>query len=252
MKLPNWLQITWWFILVIGLTSFLHERLPDLLTGKTVAADIAIFGVWMALLLAPLFSEVTLLGITLKSQIDDLKEEISSQISNVRNDIRNAIDVRTTISPTINIPAPPADSQLPEIMAEVKSSIATAFAEHGRISSSPKELQISDDVSFLFGIRFLIEVELKRLARGLVATAPKRASTISGLATLLVNFGMLDVGLLKAIREVTSICTPAIHGEPVTNAQVKFVRDVSVDLITALRSIHPSEHVNNGCEVPNQ
>src|SRR3569832_422939 len=73
MQLPNWAKIIWWLLLVGVLSFFLHERLPDLLSGKTAATDIAVFGGWMALLLAPLFCEVTLLGVTLKNEIEKLK-----------------------------------------------------------------------------------------------------------------------------------------------------------------------------------
>jgi hypothetical protein len=78
MKIPFQLKAIWWLILVGALTFFLSARLPDLLSGKAAAADVAVFGVWMALLLAPLFSEVSLLGITLKNEIGKLKDEIGS------------------------------------------------------------------------------------------------------------------------------------------------------------------------------
>jgi hypothetical protein len=48
------------------------------------------------------------------------------------------------------------------------------------------------------------------------------------------------VGLVEFcndIREVYSVCSPAIHGEPITEAQVSFVRDVAPELIAALRAI---------------
>jgi hypothetical protein len=84
MKIPSQLKAAWWLILVGVLTFFLSARLPDLLSGKAASADIAVFGVWMALLLAPLFSEVSLLGITLKREIEKFKEEIVNQLTDVR------------------------------------------------------------------------------------------------------------------------------------------------------------------------
>ena len=43
--------------------------------------------------------------------------------------------------------------------------------------------------------------------------------------------------LTAAIRDVDSICSHAIHGEDVTPAQVAFVRDVTPELLEALRAI---------------
>ena len=78
MKLPNWFTISWWLLLVGLLSAFLGHRYTDLAAGRAVPADIVVFVIWVALLLAPLFNEVSLLGITLKQQIDELRGYISS------------------------------------------------------------------------------------------------------------------------------------------------------------------------------
>lgn len=238
MHIPNWLKIVWWLAIVGTLTFFLRERLPDLLSGTAAAADVAVFGVWMALLLAPLFSEVTLLGITLKNEIEELKGHIAAQISDVRADVRNAVDIRATVSPTFNMPSPPADAKLPAIEAQVKAAVAAAFAEQGKVASSSGSFAVSDDVGYLFATRYHLETELRRLATGReVGIAVKRALPTHLLTRSLVESGLLDPRLGNAIREVYSVCSPAIHGESISEAQVAFVRDVAPELISALRSI---------------
>src|SRR6266446_2760204 len=109
MQLPNWFKVVWWLLLTGLLTAFLYHRYPDLVTGRAAAADIVVFVIWVALLLAPLFNEVSLLGITLKREIEDLKGFVSAQVVDIRSEVRNAVDVRTTFSPQFNIPAPAAD-----------------------------------------------------------------------------------------------------------------------------------------------
>lgn len=239
MQFPNWLKIVWWIVLVGTLTFFMRERLTDLLIGKAVAADIAVFGVWMALLLAPLFSEVTLLGVTLKNEIEKLKGNIASQLAEVRFDIRNAVDIRTTVSPTFHLPSPPADAQLPAIEAQVKAAVAAAFAEHGRpASSSVAEIVVSDDVAYLFATRYHIESELRRIGKSReISVSSRRMVPAHTASRFLVESGLLDPKLGNAIREVYSVCSPAIHGEVVSDAQVAFVRDVGPELISALRAI---------------
>ena len=238
MQFPRWLKVLWWSILVIGLGLFLRERLPDLLSGQAAAADVAVFGVWMALLLAPLFSEVALLGVTLKNEIDELKESVATQMTNLRSDIRNAIDVRTTISQTFHQPTPPPDAQLPELEERVKAAVAAAFAEVGKDAPAPAALAVSDDIVFLFATRYHIESELRRLARSReIGAAVRRPAPVYLLSRSLVESGLLDPRLGNAIREVYSVCSPAIHGEEVTAAQVAFVKDVGPELISALRAI---------------
>ena len=106
MKLPIWLKILWWLVLTGALTYFLLARLPGLLSGKAAAADVAVFGVWASLLLAPLFTEVSFLGVTLKNEIEEMRNALSVQLNDIRTDVRSAVDVRTTVSPQFNIPAP--------------------------------------------------------------------------------------------------------------------------------------------------
>lgn len=240
MKIPFQLKAAWWLILVGVLTFFLSARLPDLLSGKAAAADVAVFGVWMALLLAPLFSEVSLLGITLKNEIGKLKEEIGNQLTDVRTDLKNAIDIRTSFSPTIHFPSPAADAQIPAVEAQVKAAVAAAFAERGlRFEPKQEEPYVSDDALFLFKTRYQIERELRRIATGrdLIVSSQRRYQPAHVLASALVEWGLLSARLGNAVREVYAVCSAAIHGEDISEKQVAFVRDVGGELISALQSI---------------
>jgi prophage antirepressor-like protein len=48
---------------------------------------------------------------------------------------------------------------------------------------------------------------------------------------------LLEPSLGNVIREAYAVCSPAIHGEPATEAQVEFVKDVGPQLAAALRTI---------------
>jgi hypothetical protein len=39
------------------------------------------------------------------------------------------------------------------------------------------------------------------------------------------------------IREVSIVCSPAIHGEQISNTKVNFVRDIAPKLIETLRAL---------------
>ncbi len=238
MKLPNWFKIIWWLVLVSVLSTFLVHRYPELAAGHAVPADIVVFVIWVALLLAPIFSEVSLLGITLKQKLDDLKDYVANQITDVRNDVRNAVDIRTTFSPHINIPAPATDAQLPEIEKRIKSAVSDALAEHGiQQPPPPTQVTVSKEVGLLFATRYNLEKELRRISETRQLMGEARRVSPQQLIRELSHAGLLESRLANAIREVYSVCTPAIHGESVTQAQVTFVQDVSPGLITALRAI---------------
>lgn len=158
----------------------------------------------MALLLAPLFSEVSLLGITLKSEIGKLKDEIGNQLADVRTELKNAIDIQISFSPTIHFPSPAADAQIPAIEAQVKDAVAAAFAERGlRFEPKGEELYDSDDATFLFKMRSQIERELHRIATGrdLIVSNQRRYRPAQVLATALVECGLLRRLLCRFSRQ---------------------------------------------------
>lgn len=239
MQLPNWFKVIWWLAITSALTYFLQARLPDLLNGKAAAADVAVFGVWMALLLAPLFSEVSLLGITLKNEIEELKGAVATQLNDIRTEVRSAVDVRATFSPQFHMPAPVTDAQLPQLEQRVKAAVESALATQG-IKASPSEqnLAVAADVNFLFATRYNIERELRRIANGRVLVSEtRRAIPTFKLVQALTASELIDPSLGHAIREVYAVCSPAVHGEEVSQAQIDFVRDVGPQLVSTLKAI---------------
>jgi len=56
-----------------------------------------------------------------------------------------------------------------------------------------------------------------------------------------VHEGIPDDRLADAVQEVCRVASPAIHGEPVSDAQVAFVRDLARELDSALEVIRPGE-----------
>ena len=100
MRLANWFKISWWGLLLAGVS--LYMRLPAIASGTSAPVDVVLFLLWVALFLAPIFSEINLFGIQLKQEVKELKEEVSG----LRNDIRNSVDVRTQINPTFHLPVP--------------------------------------------------------------------------------------------------------------------------------------------------
>lgn len=237
MRLPNWFKITWWLLLSGTVTTYLFARYPELAVGRAVPADVIVFLVWIALLLTPIFHEFEFFGMKFRQEIQKVKEEFKTDIQSIRADIRNAIDVHTTFSPQITIPAPPPDAMLPNLETHVKAAVAEALAVRGVLQSPPipTDLSVTDDISFLFTVRYGIERELRRLTRE--RQLEVRRVGIAQLSRALVQAGVIEPPFDHAIREVYAISSAGVHAEDVTHAQVEFVRDVGPQLIGALRAI---------------
>lgn len=216
MQLPNWFKVCWWLALTGVLTAFLYYRYPDLVTGNATPADIVVFVIWVALLLAPLFKEVSLPGITLRQEIEELKGFVATQVSDIRSEVRNMVEVRNTFSPQFTLPAPVADSQLPGLETRIRSAVSDALAAQGVKPLPVKpDVPVSEEVSFLFATRYNIEKELRRIgqAREIFAEA-RRPVPVFHLARSLAEAELIEPRLANAIREVYSVCSPAIHAEP--------------------------------------
>lgn len=261
MKLPNWLKIVWWAVLTIMLGYFLRARLPALLSGEATAGDIVVFGVWMALLLAPLFTEVSVLGVTIKSEIEELKGSIGAQISDMRAEMRTYVGVSNTISPTIqfNQQAPVPDAELPDLETRVKNTVDEIFKKReseaaprysvrppteempkdmaAERPSSHVDLTIDDDTSMLFAARYNLELELNRIAEEMGISPLRRPVPFRELLMALTSAGHLNGDVSEAIQEVQLICNQGVHGVKPTSAQISFVRDMAPVLVAILKRI---------------
>lgn len=93
MNWSNWERSLWWFLLVLLFTTFVIWRLPVYLGGgKSTTVDAIVLVVYIALLLAPLFQEVSLFGVSLKNKIDEVKAEVDT----LKAEFRNSVTVNIT------------------------------------------------------------------------------------------------------------------------------------------------------------
>lgn len=134
----------------------------------------------------------------------------------------------------------PPDDQLPGLEQRIRAAVSEAIQEEGITSSHPfvpDNFQVDNDTEFLFRTRHTIEKKLRNIASSFTDLPQRRAVPIHNLSNMLVNEELLNPKIAHAIREIYSVCSPAIHGEQVTSAQVNFVRDVAPQVVGALNEI---------------
>jgi hypothetical protein len=240
MKLPNWFKILWWILLLMGLGVLLTKRYSDLIGGKSIGSDMLVLVVWLALLLLPLFQEISLFGLTFKREFEALKTNVKDEVASIRAEIRNSVDIRTQISPNIVFPLPPPDSQLPAIEKRIQAALKGVLSKRDvpHAADSAEVLTAPPDADLLFRARYNIERELRRIwQQHAQETSERRFLPTLRIAQSLAEWEVINSGIERAIREVWLVASPAIHGEPVTQAKVAFVRDVAPQLVATLRSI---------------
>jgi hypothetical protein len=241
MKFPNWFKIVWWVLLLVGLGVILTKRYNELITGKLVGSDVLVLVVWLALLLLPLFQEISLFGLTFKKEFETLKTNVRDEVSSIRSEIRNSVDIRTQISPNFVFPPPPPDSQLPAIEKSIRGVLEAVLNERdiSHAAVSQEVLAAPPDAELLFRARYNMERELRRIWQHRAQeSAERRFMPTLRIAQSLVEWELINPGVERAIREVWVAASPAIHGEPVTPAKVAFVRDVAPQLVAFLKTIN--------------
>ena len=119
-----------------------------------------------------------------------------------------------------------------------KDIIRKTIAELG-IKNQPEgpNLNISDDVQFLFGVRYNIEKELRRLSAKFLDES--RARPVIMILRMLVEQNLITPNQHKVIRNLYSIASPAIHGdeERLTVAEIHFAKEIAPGIIDELKKI---------------
>jgi hypothetical protein len=241
MKLPNWLKVIWWAILILITVWFLYSRMSQIIEGKSTPFDIFVFLIFVALMLVPIFSEVELFGIKLKQELEELKKVISIKFGDLKNDIRNS--QAQTIHNTIQgFGPPPPDEKLPELEREIERIVKSKLAEHGvKVSMENDQLDVPKDNLEMFKVRYNIESELRRIWEKRFQDKSDFERTRHQPVTKIINdltkFEIINGNFYGILREILSICNYAIHGEALTDKQITFVENNAVEVIDYLRQI---------------
>jgi len=235
MKPAEWLRVLWWGTLAVSGAVFSAVRFHSGDPHYPTTVDTTVSLVWLALLLLPLLSEVSVGGVTLKKEVESLKAELKEQLLNIRSEIQNTIQVQTQVSPNIFVGPPPPDYQLPALRHQIQQAIREELGQGAPRPLVAPEGDVPADTQFLFSVRFALERELRRLTQQ--PSDRRRPIPVPQLTRELVADGRITPRMESSIREVYSVCSPAVHGDPATGEQVAFVRDVGPALIAAVRAI---------------
>jgi len=242
MKFPNWFKIIWW-IALLGLTAtILFKRLDAITSGQSVPFDVFVFLIFVALMLVPIFSEIEFFGIKLKKEIEDLKQDISIKLGDIKNEIRN--NQTQTVHQTVQtFGPPPPDNKLPELQDEIERILSVKLKEHG-VPTDIKivgRIDVPQDNLLMFQVRFNVEKQLRRIWEQRFENSefdPRlRHQPVTRIIQDLVKFEIIDNNFYGVLREILSICNYAIHGEEVTENQVSFVTKNAKQILDYLSQV---------------
>lgn len=122
-------KIVWWVILLLffGIVSVIRFSI-----GYFNNFDVLLLIFWFSLLLLPIVNEVSLFGFNIKKDIDTMKNELKTCITEIKNQIN--------YQPIINVNPTPAGSD--EYRKKVKSEVAQDTSNDQEIDSKHKTFSL--------------------------------------------------------------------------------------------------------------
>lgn len=224
-KTYYWISLLAFFTLVLVLRYFGY------LTELRKEFFYLVFGLWICLLILPLFGEIEFLGIKLKKEIEELKKDVKDEIRSIKFDIRtsNKQQVFLGYGPL------PSDKKMIELEKELKDlrqKYETPGSEEGIIK--PNELKgrfdVSDSTLQLFRIRYILEELITKIwnnYRDDLESENGRITNPTKMLADLIEYGIIDSDVSEITRSILSICNSAIHGKMTTKRQRDFVLENS-------------------------
>ena len=222
--------------------TILYKRFDAITSGQSVPADVFVFLIFVALTLVPIFSEVEVFGIKLKKEIEDLKQDISIKLGDIKNEIRNT-QIQSVTNTFQGYGPPPPDNKLPELEREIDRIVKSKLKEHGVTVDGylATRIDVPDDNLQMFKVRYNVETQLRRIWEQRFENdeldARFKYQSVMKIIQDLTKFEIIDNNFYGILREILSICNYAIHGESVTENQVKFVTKNAKQVLDYLNQV---------------
>ena len=243
MKFSDKFKRNWWYLSLFVVATLLVLRWNPIYTGTATNFDVGLLAVATALVLVPIFSEFTFLGLTFKQELQNTKNEIKQDIKEMqftlRAEMQNTINLANNVANTsqqIMYNNPPPDSVLVPLTKQIIEILKEANRSQVIQQPEKTDLQLPEQVTNAFSSRYLVEKELRRIWEGVNQKSAPRVSLIQILRDL-VRYGIISDSLAKSIQDVSSVASPIMHGENFTVDQSEFLSTVVPPLIATLKSI---------------
>jgi hypothetical protein len=209
----------WWLILLACITVYIY-LVFDRIANQPTKIDYIVISLGIILVFMPFISEIEILGISLKKQIDNIKKDVDSGFIDIQKqllDIRISNNQISTMNQNINFTGavPTRD--------EVESAKTTT-------EDLDTNIDISPDLIYLFSIRYNLEQKIRKIA-GLYKIED---AAYGSLLNILIKYEIIEINIRETINKVRNICNRAIHGEIISDEYVNYVKYVMPEIFVYL------------------
>jgi hypothetical protein len=221
-------RASWWLCLTAASTWMLYYRLDGILQGTATWLDGIVGAVWIVLILSPLFREISFAGLSVKRDLDDLKDSIES----LHADVKASSEVQNNFNPTLNLSPMLSDEQLDRLADRV----AQQQRDGGQVDLVRDESAVYRSklpYEDLVLTRFAVETIIRDFYEGLSENSTPDVG-LTRILRDLVGLSVIDNDLMVITREFYTISSMVIHNKEPNQMQLKFAYDVQSYLLPEL------------------
>jgi len=212
-----------WGIILLGISVFYLYTYSERIASEPSTIDYIVIVGAVILVFLPFISEISLMGFSIKKEIEANKQETKSALTELRGqliDIRATAIQNTTQNLHLDFSPLPSSAIVHEVlnMPDEKTD-----NKDNKDLSIDSEFIATEDVTFLFQTRYALEKYVNKTLNHLGHTNLK---SLYSKIDVLYRAELIDSQLQHNIKQVLSICNRGIHGEIISNEYILYVKKI--------------------------
>lgn len=227
----NWYKnpkFIWWLLLMIFGILYINNNLNRILENPH-SVDIIVFLSFITIIFMPLVSEIKIFGMSLKKEIEDTRKEMKNEIKEMKFDLLE-FNLNNSQNNDINIVNHlPSKEDIENDMENSENN--TEESEEEIQENSEVDLEISEDQTYLFQVRYKIEQKLRNIIN---YYGTNTQLSIVVMIEILYKIDLLDKSTGEYIKRVISICNRGIHGEIIDDQYIEYTKKMVPKIIKKL------------------
>jgi len=205
-KILKYLKPAWWFVLLVVLSVAVWTRR---------ATDALLVTVWVILWMFPLVTEISVLGVSVKKEVERATAELKSEIA----DVRNAVMVQSSSQSNVYMAAAPPDETI-EKYDFVKTFEDALKSPKPSLNDLGKG--VDDRIKNLMILRYRLEQEVNRVYELAFPESKSKSRLFLHRLRQLHGAFMITDEVSRAAAEIYRIGSAAVHAQEISEKQYQF------------------------------
>lgn len=223
----------WGIVLFSAGIYYIYHNYARILVSVNIIDYIILAGT-LTLAFLPLISEISLIGFSVKKEIQSAKQEMKESLVDLKYQM---IDIKATTTQnttqSIKVEYLPSRDEMKDMLS--KTNRTKEKVENEQKGAEIKdEFDISDDIVYLFKVRLKLEKYVAKICDNIGN---------AGFMPLIKEINILKEKKIitsdtyQYLRQILNICNRGIHGEVISEEYIKFVKEIISQIYSQLDEI---------------